>query len=180
MIEREQDGGTAKEAILQQVASDFLSSYSEFLNAASLIERRPKSNAIHPDTGRSLAATRWLLARAIGGLDRIAPAGKPAAAASPASDRKAALPPVVKRAVEARILTRWPEAERLVAGLPAQYGLTELVPVLRRELSVCLEAVSRVDVQSGSLLWQLHAALSRFTDAMVKGQFVAIGRLEAH
>jgi hypothetical protein len=177
MTDHAHDAGTAKEALLQQVASDFLSSYSEFLNAASLLERRPKSHAIHPDTNRSLTAARWLLTRAIGGLDRIAP---PARSAAGHSDRKAtgSLPPIVTRAIEGKILTRWPDAERLLSDLPAPYGLTDLIPPLRRELSICLAAVSCVDVQSGSLSWQLHAALSKFTDAMVKGQFVAIGRLE--
>jgi hypothetical protein len=174
--------GTTKEAILQQVASDFLLSYSEFLNAASLLERRPRPNAIHPDTDRSLTTTRWLLTRAIEELDRIELPVRTAAEDPAPSDRKVIkpLPPIVSRAIEGNILTRWPKAESLLSALPTQYGLTDLVPLMHRELCVCLEAVSRVDVHSKSLLWQLHTALSRFTDAMVKGQFIAIGRLKPH
>jgi hypothetical protein len=181
MTDYAHDADKAKEAILQQVAADFLSSYSEFLNAASLIEQRPHPGMLHPDTNRSLAATRWLLTRAIEGLDRIEPPVRTPAGDPAPSDRKAtkSLPPIVSRAIEDKILTRWPEAENLLCALPTQYGSTDLAPLLQQELCVCLEAVSHVDVHSTALLWQLQTALSRFTDAMVKGQFIAIGRLKA-
>jgi hypothetical protein len=89
------------------------------------------------------------------------------------------LPPIIKRAIEDKILTRSPEAERLVAQLPIGPSLIDIIPLLHRELSACLEAVCRVDLHSTGLLWQLHAALSAFANTMVKGQFIAIARLEA-
>lgn len=179
MADIAQDVSKTSETVLRQAASDFLASYSEFLNAASLLERRPQFSAIHPDTDRSLASTKWLLACAIRELDHVLNNSAARASTAPAEPRDARhLPPIVKRAIEDKILARSPEAERLVAQLPIGPSPIDIIPVLHRDLSTCLEAVCRVDLHSAALLWQLHAALSAFGDAMVKGQFIAIARLE--
>jgi hypothetical protein len=181
MVDSAQGASKASETILQQAASDFLSSYSEFLNAASLLERRPQSKAIHPDTNRSLAASRWLLARAISELGRVLAVTPAAQENLVAAESRASptLPSIVARAIGDKILTQWPEAERLLVALPAIHSASDVIPVLQRELSVCEEAVSHVDVHSSALSWQLHTALSAFTDALVKGQYIAIAKLEA-
>jgi hypothetical protein len=166
------------EEAIHEVAADFHLSFGELLFTASLLERRPCPDTIHPEANQSLKAAGWHLLTAITKLDHVLVALTATGATPSAKARIQTLPRIISRAIERKILVRLPSAERLVAELPADHSLNDIVSLIKRELIACREALDRIDLNSSGLSMQLHSALSVFTDAMVKGQYVAILRLD--
>jgi hypothetical protein len=169
----------AAEAAMQRAAADFLASYSAFLNAASLLERRPSADAFHPNAQTSISIARWHLAVAVREIETIhfgVPPPRRMIPGGAASD--AELPGVVTRAIEEKILVKWPGAEEIIQRLPKPVGLQDAVEGLRSALLACRTALDGIDLYSRGRTWQLHSALSVFADTLIKGQYIAIARLD--
>jgi hypothetical protein len=167
----------AAEAAMQRAAGEFLASYSAFLSTASLLERRPWADALHPNAETSISIAQWHLAAAIREIDTIRSAGASLSRVAGGTAPKGQLPRVVRRAIEEKILVQWPEAEEIVKSLPEPFDLQDAVGALWSALLACRTALEAINLHSKARTWQLHSALSIFADTLVKGQYIAIARL---
>jgi hypothetical protein len=165
------------EAAMQRAAADFLASYSAFLTAASLLERRPSADALHPNAQMSISIAQWHLAAAVREIDTVHSSGTPPSRVAGEMSSNTQLPRVVTRAIEEKILVKWPGAEEIVKSLPEPFGLQDAVEAVRSALLECRTALEAINLRSKARTWQLHSALSIFADTLVKGQYIAIARL---
>lgn len=164
------------EQTIHSIAADFLSSFSDLLRAAALLERRPKLPLENPDIDSSIRKAKWLLSAAIEASDRLA-GGSSAAAVSTTTTQptsRRSLSSIIAGAVQQGMLTESSQARDLVSRLAESHDPNQLILAFAAELKACRRALDGLETKSNNLALQLHATLSAYVNGLVNGQYIAI------